>query len=81
MMSSASRSASLQVLGGEQQGSSVVDQGVEHRPELGSGARIEPCRGFVEEKDLGPGHQGRRQVEAPPHATGIAGGDPVGGIC
>jgi hypothetical protein len=70
----------LEVLRGEQQGGAAVHQQVEHRPQLGPRPRVEAGGGLVEEEHLGSGHERGRQVEAPPHAAGVARHDAVAGV-
>ena len=61
----------FEVLGREQHRRPTFDQPFDDGPEVLSALGVEPGRRFVEEEDRGIGHQRRRQVEAPPHATGV----------
>jgi len=68
----------FQVLGGEQEGRSLRDQLANNRPHAQTANWIKARGGFVEEQDLRPADQARRQVEPAQHPAGIRLGGPIG---
>ncbi len=61
----------VQVLGGQQHGGARGHQRAHDLPNLVAAARVQTGGGFVEEDQLGGDHDAGRDVDPPPHATGI----------
>lgn len=70
----------LQVLGGEEDGDAVGDEGADDLPHGVAGAGVEAGGGLVEEDDAGVADQGHGDVQAPFHAAGVGGGGLAGGL-
>ena len=49
-------------------------------PHVDAAARVETGRGLVEEQDVGPPDEARREVEAPAHAARVGLGGAIGGV-
>ena len=70
----------LEVLSGQQERRPLADELAHDRPNLDAAARIEAGRRLVQEQHARAGQQTRRQVETPPHTTGVRAGGAVGGV-
>jgi hypothetical protein len=61
----------LQVLGGEQDGDAVGDQGADHVPDLAPAARVQAGGRLVQAQDRRPSDQARGQVQAAAHPARV----------
>jgi hypothetical protein len=68
----------LEVLGGQQHRGTVGDQAPDHIPHVFALGRVQPGRRLVQEDHPGAAHQAGREIEPPPHATGVGLGHPAG---
>ena len=62
----------LQVLSGQQDRRAALHQGTDNVPHLLTRARVEASGGLVEEDERGTGDERDRQVQSPPHPTGVS---------
>ncbi len=70
----------LEVLRGEQDARALLDEVLDHRPQVDPTLGIEPGGGLVEEQHLGSCYQRGGDVEAPTHAAGVGLEGPVTGV-
>jgi hypothetical protein len=70
----------LEVLGGQQHGGAVVDERLDHLPQVVAALGVEPGGGLVEEEDARAGHQRGSEVEASTHPARVRLEGTVGGV-